>query len=299
MAPTAQPTAFARAQVAAASLPPLLVAAQRVASTVMQGVHGRRRVGQGDAFWQFRQYRPGDAVTRIDWRQSAKGRAVFIRETEWEAAASVWLWRDGSPSMDFASTRDTPTKRMRAEILLLALSILLVDAGERVGLLGGDRPAAGRGVTRRLADALATGMVMAPAASLPPSLPLPNHGHVVLVGDLLDPLERIEPIVRHFAGQGVRGHLLQVLDPAEEDLPYDGHVRFEGLENEGAHLVRRVEAVRTAYGQRLIGQKEGLARIAASSGWTWRAHRTDRPPESALLSLYVAMADLGARGGKK
>ncbi len=53
----------------ASGLPALLVAAQRVASTVMQGVHGRRRVGQGDAFWQFRQYRQGDSINRIDWRQ--------------------------------------------------------------------------------------------------------------------------------------------------------------------------------------------------------------------------------------
>jgi len=60
------------AEQSAAVLPPLLVAAERVATTVAQGVHGRRRVGQGETFWQFRQYEPGDAATRIDWRESAK-----------------------------------------------------------------------------------------------------------------------------------------------------------------------------------------------------------------------------------
>src|SRR5919198_4393785 len=80
----------------AATLPPLLVAAERVASTVAQGVHGRRRVGQGDSFWQFRQYEPGDSAARIDWRESAKSQRLYVRETEWEAAQSVWLWRDGS-----------------------------------------------------------------------------------------------------------------------------------------------------------------------------------------------------------
>src|SRR5215472_8820812 len=94
-----------RAEQAAAALPPLLVAATRVAATVAQGVHGRRRVGQGETFWQFRQYQPGDSAQRIDWRESAKSQRLYVRETEWEAAQSVWLWRDASASMDYASTR--------------------------------------------------------------------------------------------------------------------------------------------------------------------------------------------------
>ncbi|HJQ60422.1 MAG TPA: DUF58 domain-containing protein [Vineibacter sp.] len=279
----------------ASALPPLLMAAHRVAATVMQGVHGRRRVGQGDAFWQFRQYRPGDAINRIDWRQTAKSRAVYVRETEWEAAASVWLWRDGSASMDFTSDRNIASKKLRAEVLLLALATLLIDAGERVALLGGDRPSSGRAVPRRLMGALADRALIGADDSLPPKLPLPAHGHVVLIGDLLDPLHSIESVVRHYAAHGVRGHMLQVLDPAEEDLPYDGHVKFSGLEREGDHIIRKVEAVRTAYQARLIAQKEGLAHIAQSVGWTWRAHRTDRSPETALLSLYMAMADTGRR----
>src|SRR5450432_3158164 len=97
-----------RAEALAATLPPLLVAAERVATTVAQGVHGRRRVGQGDSFWQFRQYQPGDSAQRIDWRESAKSQRVYVRETEWEAAQSVWLWRDASASMAYASGAALP-----------------------------------------------------------------------------------------------------------------------------------------------------------------------------------------------
>ncbi|MEN8196305.1 MAG: DUF58 domain-containing protein, partial [Pseudomonadota bacterium] len=118
------------------ALPPLLVEAERVAQTVAQGVHGRRRVGQGETFWQFRRYQPGDPTTAIDWRQTAKSQAVFVRETEWEAAQSVWLWRDSSPSMDYASGAELPPKQERAELLLLAAAALLVRGGERVALLG-------------------------------------------------------------------------------------------------------------------------------------------------------------------
>ena len=116
-----------RAEALGARLPPLLVAAERVAATVAQGVHGRRRVGQGDSFWQFRRFVQGDPIARVDWRQSAKsGRPVpdgwFIRETEWEAAQTVCLWRDASSSMRWRSAGATVEKRERAGLLLLALA---------------------------------------------------------------------------------------------------------------------------------------------------------------------------------
>ena len=279
----------------AGTLPALMVAADRVAATVIQGVHGRRRVGQGDAFWQFRPYRDGDSATQIDWRQSARSRHLFVRETEWEAAASVWLWRDASPSMQYASLRNIDTKAVRAELITLALASLLTDASERIAVLGsGMRPITGRVAVRRLAEHLAEesrGTKTPP--SLPPLVPLPAHGSIVLISDWLDPLDKIEAVVRHYASAGVRGHIVQVLDPAEEELPFNGHVKFEGLETEGQHTIRRVEAVRTAYGARLAAQKEGLQRLARPADWTVHLHRTDRPPQTVLLALYLAMADLG------
>ena len=114
--------AQSRAEHLASRFPPLMVAAERVATTVAQGVHGRRRVGQGETFWQFRRYEPGDETGLIDWRQTAKSRHVFVRETEWEAAQSAWLWRDTSPSMDYSSSREVESKRSRADLLLLGLA---------------------------------------------------------------------------------------------------------------------------------------------------------------------------------
>ena len=286
-------TLFGQAMAAGAALPALLVAADRVALTVIQGVHGRRRVGQGDSFWQFRRYQPGDATSRIDWRQSAKSRAVFVRETEWEAAASVWLWRDASPSMRWSSQPQLTQKAERAELALLALGGLLVNGGERIAQLGtGERPVTGRAVLRRLAATLQIERRHddTDSPSLPRRMPLPAYGHVVWFSDFLAPLDETETLVRYYAGMGVFGHNVQVLNPAEEELPFTGHVRFSALEGTGTHLVRRVEAVRTAYAQRLTAQREGLARIAQASGWTLHQHRTDHAPETLLLSLYLAMA---------
>jgi uncharacterized protein (DUF58 family) len=279
----------------AGTLPALMVAADRVAATVIQGVHGRRRVGQGDAFWQYRPYRDGDSAGRIDWRQSARSRHLFVRETEWEAAASVWLWRDASPSMQYASLRGLDTKAVRGELITLALASLLTDASERIAVLGtGMRPITGRIAVRRVAETMLEETLdrSRTPPSLPPMVPLPAHGTVVMVSDWLDPLDKIEAVIRHYASAGVRGHIVQVLDPAEEDLPFDGHVKFEGLEAEGQHTIRRVESVRTAYGARLAAQREGLQRLARPANWTVHLHRTDRPPQTILLALYLAMADL-------
>lgn len=277
-----------QAEEAAAALPPLLVAAERVAATVAQGVHGRRRVGQGETFWQFRRYEPGDPATRIDWRESAKSQRLYVRETEWEAAQSVYLWRDSSASMDYASARALPTKRQRVDLLTLALAVLLVRGGERVALMGGGFPPGhGRAVLERMAMVMTRSSV---GESLPSFEPLPRHGHVVMMGDLLAPLETIQAIVARFAAGGLKGHLLQVLDPAEETLPFTGRVRFEGLEREQPLLISRVESVREAYVDRLARHRDGLAQIARGAQWSFGTHRTDKPPHLALLALYAALA---------
>ncbi|PHK93371.1 DUF58 domain-containing protein [Pseudoroseomonas rhizosphaerae] len=281
------PSAVLAAEALGGRLPPLVVAAERVAATVMQGVHGRRRAGQGDAFWQFRPYLVGDAVGRIDWRQSARSDRLFVRETEWEAAQSVALWRDAAPGMSWRGGEGRPEKRERAELLLLALASLLLRGGERVRLLGARRAFAGRGALAPLAEALSR------HAPPPADDALPRHARAVLFGDFLAPLEETRAAVAALAGRGVRGHLLQVLDPAEETLPYAGRVRFEGVaaaNPETPLLLPRVEGVRALYAERLAAHRAGLSAIAGAAGWSFATHRTDMPPEAALLALWQALA---------
>ncbi len=280
-----------QAEQSAGKLPPLMVAAERVASSVAQGVHGRRRVGQGDSFWQFRRFGASDAAPQIDWRQSAKSDHLYVRETEWEAAQSVWLWRDGSGSMDYRSARNLPTKAGRAELLLLAMAALLVRGGERVALLGmGARPANGRAALERITFSLAGPQAGAADASLPPFVPLPRYGQLFVVGDFLSPLEEIDAIVRRYAAQGLKGYVLQILDPAEKSLPFAGRTRFEGLEGEGNLTVRRVETARGEYRNRIDAQVDGLRTLCRRAGWSFGGHRTDRSPESALLGAYMALS---------
>lgn len=282
-----------RAEESSALLPALMVAAERVAATVAQGVHGRRRVGAGDTFWQFRRYQTGDPAQSIDWRQSAKSQAAFVRETEWEAAQTVWLWRDGSASMSYRSSRESPEKLERASVLTLALTLLLVRGGERIALLGrGMTPVTGRSAGNRIAEALMDRSV-APT-SLPVVEPLPRHSRLVLIGDFLSPPDEVERMIRGFAGRGVRGHLLQVVDEAEETLPFQGRIRFEGLEGEGSALIGRVEALRGEYELLFHEHREALRDLARSVGWGFTAHHTSSPPQTALLALFVALSERSA-----
>lgn len=270
-----------RAEALSARLPPLLVAAERVAATVAQGVHGRRRVGQGDSFWQFRPYQPGDTPGRIDWRQSGKSSRTYVREMEWEAAQTVHVWRDGSPSMRWHSGVAVPEKIERAELLLLALSSLLLRGGERVRLFGQATRGSLEGIAAAL-PALRDGM--------PPVTAVPAYSRVVLFGDFLAPLETLQALVARLAALPVRGHLLQILDPAETLLPYSGRVRFRGLEGDGDMLIPRVEGVRAAYADALAAQQAGLAAMCRAAGWGFATHRTDTPAGAALLPLYLALS---------
>jgi uncharacterized protein (DUF58 family) len=273
----------------AQTLPPLLVAAERVAATVSQGVHGRRRVGQGETFWQYRRYQSGDSTQSIDWRQSAKAQPVYVRETEWEAAQSVWLWRDGSASMNFRSGNALATKRERASLLTMALAVLLVRGGERVAAMGsGVPPATGRAGLMRIANWLDSDG--ADGAGAPGPEPIPRHARVVLVGDFLSSLNETRDVVAQFRAQGVRGHMVQVLDPAETTLPFDGRVWFEGPEGEGDLLVGRVEGVREAYAEIFRRHEAGLRAIAELAGWSFAVHWTEHAPETALMGMYLALS---------
>jgi uncharacterized protein (DUF58 family) len=270
-------------------LPPLLVAAERVAATVAQGVHGRRRTGRGDSFWQYRPFAAGDAAQRVDWRQSARSDRLFVRETEWEAAQTVYLWVADGAAMRWHSPK-APPKRERAVLLALALASLLLRGGEHVRLLGAPaHPPSGRQALPAIAALL--GRPTAREEALPPPARLPRHARVVLMGDFLEPLEDIRAAVAPLAAIPVSTHLLQILDPAEAELPFRGRIRFEAVHRGPAILVPRVEDIRAEYRQRLSTQIAGIGAIAAATGGRAGLHRTDHAPGTALLGLYEALAD--------
>lgn len=283
------------AKALAAGLPDLLVEARRIAATVISGWHGRRRAGPGETFWQFRPFSDGEPAMRIDWRRSARDDHLYVREREWEAAHTLWLAADLSPSMAFRSRLANAGKRERALVLLLALAELAARGGERVGMLDVVTPTASRTAAERIATALAHRL---PAGEAPAALPdvttVRRFSDVVLIGDLLDPFTDTADWVQQLAGRGVRGHLVQVLDPVEETFPFDGRTEFRDPES-GLRLVAgRAEAWAEAYRRRLLAHREALKDLARRTGWSFVLHHTDRPASEALIALTGVISGAGA-----
>jgi uncharacterized protein (DUF58 family) len=271
-------------------LPDLLLEAVRVSTTVTHGVHGRRRAGSGETFWQFRQFETGDAAQQIDWRRSAATDHLFVREREWEAAHTIWLWSDISTSMSFKSHLSNVVKRDRALVMMFASAEMLVRSGERVALMGLTQPSASRKVTTRLAEMLAAN-AKSPliATSQPPPQRVSRFASTLWFSDFLDPIEKIAPRIEELAHQDVIGHLVQVLDPAEETLPYDGRTEFIGIEDNERWLADRAESLRTIYREKLLAHRDAISSLCRRLGWSFAVHHTDRPPAETMLQLIMRL----------
>ncbi|GAB4525403.1 MAG: DUF58 domain-containing protein [Amphiplicatus sp.] len=282
------------AEDAAAAFPALMIDAERVAHAVASGLHGRRRAGPGETFWQHRAYTFGDPVSAIDWRQSARAAdRLYVRQNEWEAAAAVWIWRDPTRSLDYACDPNLPTKRRRADVLAVALAILLAQAGERIGLIGArERPFHGRAAPALFLEAL-TAETFAESGARPPPAKIAAGARIVLLSDFFAEPDETASIVAGYAAEGARGALAQIVDPAEEDFPFIGRAEFEDLESRDRLLFGETGAIAGDYRAHFAAHRRALEDICRRYGWTFIAHRTDRPAQTALLALFMALGDPG------
>ena len=286
--------ALVRAKERAALLPDLLIEARRVVSTVISGWHGRRKRGIGENFWQFRPYVEGEPLSRIDWRRSARDDHVYVRDREWEAAHTVWLWADGSPSMLFKSAASGVSKESRALVLILALAELLSRSGERIGYPGVMNPVGSRNGAERLASALIHGEM---AAGLPDVTAVRRFADVVIASDFLAPMDEIEPFLQTLADRGARAHLIEIVDPAEENFPYAGRTEFRDPETGATITAGRAETYADDYRRLFVARRETLAEYCRRHAWSYTTNWTDRPASEALIHVHLNMtADVGDYG---
>jgi uncharacterized protein (DUF58 family) len=274
-------------------MPRLILESRRVSSTLAHGIHGRRRAGPGESFWQFRPFVAGEAAARIDWRRSARDDRLYVREREWEATHNIWFWIDRSASMGFASHLAQAPKVERALVLGFALADALVEGGERTGLLGLTRATASRRIVETMAQAL-----VADAGGqdddAPPSADPGRFDEAVLISDFLSDPDAVKASVDRLAGRGTRGHLLMIVDPVEETFPFSGQAVLHDVESNFSLNVGDAGAWGEAYRVRIAAHRDRLAEIARAQGWTLTIHRTDRPASEAALRLLTLLA--AARG---
>ncbi len=242
----------------------------------------------GDDFWQYRPAQLGDSRRMVDHRRSAMGDNEYVREREWQIAQSVMLWVDQGASMRFTSDKSLPEKIDRARVLGLALAILLVRGGERVGLTGTALPPRSG---RPQIDRLATLLNEDDAADYAPPehRAMVPHARAVFISDFMGDLSGVQTALTKAADRGVRGVLCHLLDPAEEAFPFSGRTIFESVGGTLSHETLKANDLRGRYLERLAARKAELQDLCALTGWRYGLHHTDTSVQTGLLWLYGAL----------
>lgn len=283
---------LSRAQARAALVPDCMVEAKRIANTVIAGWHGRRKRGMGENFWQFRPYAEGESLSRIDWRRSARDDHTYVRDREWEAAHTVWLWADMSPSMMYKSTLALVSKESRALVLMLALAEILARSGERIGCPGIMEPVSARNAAERLAAAI----MHAPLTTgLPETGMIRGQSDIVLIGDFLDDADKVMERIAPLGRRGLRGHVVEIADPAEETFPYAGRTEFTDPETGEKLVSGRAEMIREDYQRAYLARREALGEALRRLGWSFVFHRTDHLASEALAAVHGYLSGMPAQ----
>lgn len=284
----------ARAREALAGLPALLLSAERLAAMLGPGAHGQRRPGTGEDFWQYRPAAPGDTLRSIDWRRSARSDGQFVRDREAQSAQSAVLWVSAAAGMEqvWPGPARRATKGDRARLVALALALALLAGGERVAAAGEPaRP--GRAQGERIAGALLARLAAATARpadeDAPPLAALRPGQRVVLLDDFLGDPAPVLAFLGRAAGLGVRGAMVQVLDPEDELFPFGGAVDFRLPGGGAGKVTRDAGGLRAGYLARLAERRALLGRAAAGAGWHFATHRSDDPPAAALIGLWAVL----------
>lgn len=280
-----------RAEEETASLPALISQCREITANIIHGTHPQRKAGPGEKFWQFREYDPSDRPQDIDWRQSAKTDSVFVKQKEWQTTQKTYIWSAGGPTMNFKSSKAKTSKQVAAEIIGLSLALLLQEGEEHVGHFGNTKT--GRGDTQ-ISN---IGQYLLDQADIGSSLPeendftLPKKASVILVGDLIDPVERIENSISSLTSKATQGLVVQILDPAELNLPYKGRVMFQSVFNTDHHLINSVHDVREAYKNKVLAHLQSIQSLCEQNGWYYVLHVTDQPIKTTLQSIWTILSE--------
>ena len=283
-----------RGEDASEALPALIAAAERATASLIGGEHRQRRAGSGENFWQFREYQPTDRPQDIDWRQTAKGERVFVRQKEWQTAQTVLFWAQNDAGMHFRSSINLPSKFESAVTLCLGLGMMLTKSGEQIGPLDGSvRVGRGEQGVQSLGLALLAEKSRVSEHALPHPDTVTANASIILCGDFLGDPDELDRNLTAIAGQQRHGVLVQVLDNAERTLPWIGRVIFTGMGDDALETIENVDSIREEYRTRLDNHLDAVRRVARRHGFEWVMHDTSLPASTALAQIWGALSPHG------
>ena len=116
------------------------------------------------------------------------------------------------------------------------------------------------------------------------------HSRALFVSDFLGDPAPVEAALTRAADRGVKGVILQVLDPQEEAFPFDGRTVFESMTGGLRHETLKAGGLKDRYLARLAERKDRLSGLARTTGWQFTTHHTNTPATQALLWIYQSLA---------
>lgn len=285
-----------KAEEISSSLPALMMQAEKIAASATHGEHAQRKSGTGEKFWQYRPYHTGDRPQDIDWRQSGKTDHVFIKQREWQTTQRTYFWCASGKGMQFSSSKKIPTKQETAQVLTLALALLMTRAEEQIGIFGDPKTGRSEQTIEKIARILHEDFYgsNAPLPQTEIFIP-PAHSALVMAGDFLTPFPAIESGFSTLAGILKNAMVIQILDPSEISLDFSGRVRFEGLQKSDQETIDSVSDIRAAYQQRMADHIEGIKNLCRTNGWFYILHRTDHDVSETLRNIWESLAQGGGR----
>lgn len=268
----------------------LLLRAQALVEGLYAGAHRALERGGSGEFVDHRDYAPGDALARIDWKLAARSDRLQVRRHRSEAQATALVALDASASMDFED------KWRRAQELAAALAIVASRQGERAGVIvsSGERVEAGAGWPRLhecvslVERSRASGDVgLAGALGLVASI-RPRPSIVLGVGDAMEEAEGVADAcarLRHDAGgRAADLRIVQVVSAAELDVSGFGAARF--TDPETGRATRAVGGrVAHDYRERVRGHLDATHARLTAMGVRYVLMRTDGEVVDALRAV--------------
>lgn len=244
------PISIAKAQDLSEKLERLLARHQTVSSLSTYGLHNRKRSGLGERFWQYRAYETGEDASKIDWRRSARGDQLYVKEKELESSRDYNIWIDCASSMKFASTLGQEDKLTHAINIGLAIADLILRSGDRVGLLGASLPSSSHSALKQIANQLEEN-ILSNFTSVIPLLTKPSRrSKIIIISDFLNNSTKLKNTLKYYADFEISGLIFMINDPCEVEFPFSGETQFfdtksnqEYYAGEAQHLSEKYQKV--------------------------------------------------------
>lgn len=270
-------------------IPALIGLAKKISQSLITGQHKLHRSGHGEDFWQFRPHDPSDRPQDIDWRQSAKGDQIYIRQKEWQTAQNVLFWCDNNAGMNFMSHQAPYSKATASSLLTLSLSMLLTESGENVKLIAENMRAGRTDQTiQKMANILWNNQESGNKDSL---YDLTHHqacskSTIILIGDFLNDEQELENILSSFVQQNCVGFLIQTLDPAEIDFPYKGRCLFSTPDQNIKLDISQAKSIQQQYKNHIQEHLKRVENTCSHQGWGYHLHNTAYPVQNTLFNIW-------------